>query len=91
MVNPELKNIAIVPCGESEDALKIPSGTTKEGDIYSKSLTTLLAKLNPNAESLKTYRLYGEAGPDDMILIFNIGSMVPVKSCDQPEGGDADE
>ena len=88
MVNPELKNIAIVPCDESDDALKIPTDPNADCDSYSKVLITLLAKLKPNVDFSKTYRLYGDAHENDQILIFNINDMVPVDSIQQPEGGD---
>lgn len=67
--------------------MKIPEDPTADCDLYSKSLITLLAKLKPNTDLNKTYRLYGDANPDDKILIFNINDMIPVDSQTQQEGG----
>ena len=81
MVNPKLGNIAIAPCLEDAvDALKISYGTGIECEIYSKSFTELLSKLNPNIEPSKTYQLPGIIGISNKLIIFSIKDIIPVNS-----------
>ena len=86
MVNPSSGSIAISPCLENSSyALKIKYGIGIECDIYSKSFTALLAKLNPILDLGKTYKLSGDIGLTNKLIIFNIKDITPVDSTNKIE------
>lgn len=90
MVNPQKGTLIIVPCAETaNDALKITYRASEDCNLYSKALTNLLSKLNPEMDKGTTYRIFGKVNEKAHFAMFSINEMVPVDSLSQQEGSES--